>query len=179
CQGKWEGNYERLVYIEVDDLEQRIKNLKAIFFKLRDTKLKQKEVIVISDDDTSSDHDTSKDSHDCMSEDSSEDLINFLSSRDPQWQFPRQTEEEDPLPLDILFSCTLLEHLDLIETIGALDLVEVEAVGALDVVGLSLNILISASLNGYLTSLNNITSSSPKHPSSLESLLGSLKVSIM
>ncbi|GKC38914.1 hypothetical protein Tco_1051298 [Tanacetum coccineum] len=88
---------------EVDDLEQRIKNLKAIFFKLRDTKLKQKEVIVISDDDTSSDHDTSKDSHDCMSEDSSEDLINFLSGRDPQWQFPRQTEEEDPLPLDIVY----------------------------------------------------------------------------
>ncbi|GKC99175.1 hypothetical protein Tco_1169450 [Tanacetum coccineum] len=80
---------------EVDDLEQRIKNLEAIFSKLRDIKLKQKKVIVISDDDTSSDHDTSKDSQDCLSEDSSEYLINFLSSHDPQWQFLRQTEEED------------------------------------------------------------------------------------
>ncbi|GKG44373.1 hypothetical protein Tco_0485811, partial [Tanacetum coccineum] len=74
-------------------------------------------VIVISDDDTSSDHDTSKDSQDCLSEDSSEYLINFLSSHDPQWQFlrqteeedslsidvPRRTEEEDPLPLDIAY----------------------------------------------------------------------------
>ncbi|GKB63798.1 hypothetical protein Tco_0919984 [Tanacetum coccineum] len=59
---------------------------------------------------------------------------------------------------------------DLVE--GALDLVELEAtclVGALDVVGLSLNILISASVSGYLTSLNKTTSSSPKQPSSLES----------
>ncbi|GJX83909.1 hypothetical protein Tco_0333390, partial [Tanacetum coccineum] len=88
---------------EVDDLEQRIKNLEAIFSKLRDIKLKQKKVIVISDDDTSSDHDTSKDSQDCLSEDSSEYLINFLSSHDPQWQFLRRTEEEDPLPLDIAY----------------------------------------------------------------------------
>nr|GEY93690.1 hypothetical protein [Tanacetum cinerariifolium] len=71
---------------EVDDLKHKIKNLKGINSKLRDIKLKQKEVIVLSDDDTSSDHDTSKDSQDYMSEDSSEDLINFLSSLDPQWQ---------------------------------------------------------------------------------------------
>ncbi|GKE58414.1 hypothetical protein Tco_1497599, partial [Tanacetum coccineum] len=77
---------------EVDDLEHRIKNLEAI---LRDIKLKQKEVIVISDDDTS------KESQDYMSKDSSEYLINFLCSRDPQWQFPKQTKEEDPLPLDV------------------------------------------------------------------------------
>ncbi|GKE28262.1 hypothetical protein Tco_1443646 [Tanacetum coccineum] len=36
-----------------------------------------------------------------MSGDSSEYLINFLSSHDPQWQFLRQTEEEDPLSIDV------------------------------------------------------------------------------
>ncbi|GJX98215.1 hypothetical protein Tco_0355234 [Tanacetum coccineum] len=59
--------------------------------------------------------------------------------------------------------------LNLVE--GAFDLVEVEAnclVGALDVVGLSLNILISASVCGYLTSLKQTTSSSPEKPSSLD-----------
>ncbi|GKF15723.1 hypothetical protein Tco_0057185 [Tanacetum coccineum] len=76
---------------EVDDLEQRIKNLEAIFSHLRDKKLKQKEVVVISDDDKYSDDDTSKDSQDYLSEDFSEDLIKFLSSRDPQWQFPKQS----------------------------------------------------------------------------------------
>ncbi|GKE02377.1 hypothetical protein Tco_1390360, partial [Tanacetum coccineum] len=70
-------------------------------------------VVVISDDDKYSDDDTSNDSQDYLSEDSSEDLIKFLSSRDPQWQFPKQsheeepkpvimkTEEEDPLPIDV------------------------------------------------------------------------------
>ncbi|GKA39935.1 hypothetical protein Tco_0732528 [Tanacetum coccineum] len=56
---------------EMDDVEQRVKNLEAIFSMLRDIKLKQKE-------------------------DSSEDLINILSSRDPQWQFPKQTQEKEP-----------------------------------------------------------------------------------
>ncbi|GKF94568.1 hypothetical protein Tco_0284268, partial [Tanacetum coccineum] len=54
-----------------------------------------------------------------------------------------------------------MRAIDLVE--GALDLVEVEAsclVRALDVVGLSLNILILASVSGYLTSLNKTTSSS-------------------
>ncbi|GKD83550.1 hypothetical protein Tco_1350389, partial [Tanacetum coccineum] len=60
---------------EVDELEQRIKNVEEFFFKLRDIKLKQK--------------------------DSSEDLINFPSCRDPQWQFPKQTQEEEPKPLDV------------------------------------------------------------------------------
>ncbi|GKB96401.1 hypothetical protein Tco_0982538 [Tanacetum coccineum] len=83
---------------EVDDLEQRIKNLKVIFSYLRDKKLKQKEVVVKSeddkylDDDKSSDDDTSKDSQDYLSEDSSKDLINFLSSRDLEWQFPKQKD---------------------------------------------------------------------------------------
>ncbi|GJW77381.1 hypothetical protein Tco_0139063 [Tanacetum coccineum] len=86
---------------EVDDLEQRIKNLGAIFSRLRDKKLKQKEVVVISDDDKSLDDDTSKDSHDYLSEDSSEDLIKFLSSRDPQWQFPKQSHEEEPKPVTV------------------------------------------------------------------------------
>ncbi|GJT85864.1 putative RNA-directed DNA polymerase, eukaryota, reverse transcriptase zinc-binding domain protein, partial [Tanacetum coccineum] len=47
------------------------------------------------------DDDTSKNSHDYLSEDSSEDLINFLSSRDLQWQFLKQSHEEDPLPVDV------------------------------------------------------------------------------
>ncbi|GJR12674.1 retrovirus-related pol polyprotein from transposon TNT 1-94 [Tanacetum coccineum] len=41
------------------------------------------------------------DSHDYLSKDSSKDLINFLPGRDPQWQFPKQTEEEEPKPLDV------------------------------------------------------------------------------
>nr|GEY59127.1 probable (S)-N-methylcoclaurine 3'-hydroxylase isozyme 2 [Tanacetum cinerariifolium] len=66
-----------------------------------------KEVIVILDDDTSfdapvfSNSDLSKDSHDYLSEDSNEDLINFLVVRDPQRQFPKQTQEERPKPLDV------------------------------------------------------------------------------
>nr|GEU55683.1 hypothetical protein [Tanacetum cinerariifolium] len=36
-----------------------------------------------------------------MLKDSSEDLINFLAGRDPQWQFPKQTEEEEPNTLDV------------------------------------------------------------------------------
>ncbi|GKD41745.1 hypothetical protein Tco_1261952 [Tanacetum coccineum] len=52
-------------------------------------------------DDKSSDDDTSKDSQDYLSKDSSEDLINFLSSHDLPWQFPKQSHEEDPLPIDV------------------------------------------------------------------------------
>ncbi|GKA85320.1 hypothetical protein Tco_0806974 [Tanacetum coccineum] len=221
---------------KVDDLEQRIKNLEAIFSHLRDKKLKQKEVIVISDDDKSSgddkslDDDTSKDSQDYLSEDSSEDMIKFLSSHDPQWQFPKQshkeelkhvivkTEEEDPLSIDVPmqtkekdplldighgFLFGVVEGGGAIRSLGALkpsthavivfflyplgaveatcalevdamgtfdhDVVEVDAIGALDVVSLSLNILISASMSGYLTTLNKTTSSSQKRPSSLKS----------
>nr|GEV22412.1 hypothetical protein [Tanacetum cinerariifolium] len=70
------------------------------------------------------------------------------------------------------------------EAVRALDLVKVEAVRAVDLVeraldlvkvevtclvGLSLNILISTSVSGYLTSSNKTTSSSPKKPASLES----------
>ncbi|GJW11650.1 hypothetical protein Tco_1577477 [Tanacetum coccineum] len=69
---------------EVDDLEQRIKNLEAIFSHLRDKNLKQKEVVVKLEDDKSSDDDTSKDSQD------------YLSSM----QFPKQSHEEDPMPMD-------------------------------------------------------------------------------
>ncbi|GKA80665.1 hypothetical protein Tco_0787357, partial [Tanacetum coccineum] len=95
---------------EVDDLEQRIKNLEAIFSKLRDIKLKQKEVIVLSDDDTSSDHDTSKDSQDYMLEEepkpkqTQEEEPKPTEEEDPlPIDVPRQTEEEDPLPLDIVY----------------------------------------------------------------------------
>ncbi|GKC30007.1 hypothetical protein Tco_1037301, partial [Tanacetum coccineum] len=55
-----------------------------------------------------------------------------------------------------------IRALDLMKAVRALDRVEVEAVVAFDVVGLSLNILISASLSGYLTSLYKTKSSSPK-----------------
>nr|GFA07683.1 hypothetical protein [Tanacetum cinerariifolium] len=48
--------------------------------------------------------------------------------------------------------------LDLVEAVRALDLVVVEALGAFDVVGLSVNILILGLLGGYLTSLNKTTS---------------------
>ncbi|GJZ38440.1 homeobox-leucine zipper protein HDG11 [Tanacetum coccineum] len=58
-----------------------------------------------------------------------------------------------------------------VEATRALDHVKVEAsclVGALDVVGFSLNIFISAPVNGYLTSLKHTSSSSPEKPSSLD-----------
>ncbi|GJV28218.1 hypothetical protein Tco_1384666 [Tanacetum coccineum] len=72
---------------EVDELEVRIKYLEEIFSNLRNRKLKQK------------------------------DLINYLSTRDIQWQLPKntqeeqpkqlyvpiKTEEEEPLPLHIVY----------------------------------------------------------------------------
>nr|GEV20302.1 hypothetical protein [Tanacetum cinerariifolium] len=67
---------------------------------LREVVIKS-DVVVKSEGDKSSDDDTFKDSQDYLSEDSSEDLINFLSSRDLQWQFPKQSHEEDPLPIDV------------------------------------------------------------------------------
>ncbi|GJV98382.1 hypothetical protein Tco_1553634, partial [Tanacetum coccineum] len=122
-----------------------------------------------------SDDDTSKDSQDYLLEDSSEDMIKFLSRNDPQWQFPKQshkeelkhvivkTEEEDPLPIDVPMqtkekdplldivyplqeiastsrgtntrgealeaACAL--KMDVMRTID-LDVVEVQAIGALD-----------------------------------------------
>ncbi|GJZ12808.1 hypothetical protein Tco_0548038 [Tanacetum coccineum] len=88
---------------EVVELEQRINNAMTLCLEMGS----DMEVIVISHDDTSLDayvfsySDSSKDSHDYLSEDSSEDLINFLAGRDPQWQFPKQTEEEEPKLLDI------------------------------------------------------------------------------
>nr|GEV74429.1 RNA-directed DNA polymerase, eukaryota, reverse transcriptase zinc-binding domain protein [Tanacetum cinerariifolium] len=63
-------------------------------------------VIIISDGDASLDapifsnsdssSESSNDSYDYMSEDSSKALINFLAGRDFQWQFPKQTQEEEP-----------------------------------------------------------------------------------
>ncbi|GJZ38909.1 hypothetical protein Tco_0585472 [Tanacetum coccineum] len=86
---------------EVDDLEVRIKNLKEIFSNLRNRKLKQKEVRLETDDETSLIDDTysndDKSSNDDTS--SSEDLINYLSTRDIQWQLPKNTQEEQPKPL--------------------------------------------------------------------------------
>ncbi|GKD99699.1 hypothetical protein Tco_1387683 [Tanacetum coccineum] len=66
---------------------------------------------------------------------------------------------------------THLGALGVVEAIGALDILEVEAshlLGPLDVVGVSLNILISASVRAYLTSLKQTTSSSLEKPSSLD-----------
>ncbi|GJQ97245.1 hypothetical protein Tco_0008384 [Tanacetum coccineum] len=73
-------------------------------------------------------------------------------------------------PLDLVKAACALE----VEAIGALDLMEEEAsclLGPLDVVGVSLNILISALVRGYLTSLKQTTSSSPEKPSSLDTLI--------
>ncbi|GJY36451.1 hypothetical protein Tco_0421829 [Tanacetum coccineum] len=70
-------------------------------------------------------------------------------------------------PLDLVETACALE----VEAMRALDLVEVEAgclLGPLDVVGVSLNIFISASVRGYLTSLKQTTSLSQKKPSSLD-----------
>nr|GEU90247.1 retrotransposon protein, putative, Ty1-copia subclass [Tanacetum cinerariifolium] len=139
-----------------------------------------------SEDDKSSYHDTSKDSQDYLSDDSSEDLINFLSSRDLQWQFPKQsheeepkpvprkTEEEDPLPIDVLMKIEeedplsidiVVEHLDHwafkpsthpLIAISMYPLKGVEATCALEVDAITLDLV-------------KTKSSSPNKPSSLES----------
>nr|GEW13460.1 F-box domain-containing protein [Tanacetum cinerariifolium] len=98
---------------DVEDLQVRIENLKEIFSYLRNRKLKQKEVILGTDYETSSNDDTTL--NDEIS--SSEDLINYLSARDVEWQLPKNTQEEppkphydpikteveEPLPLDIVY----------------------------------------------------------------------------
>ncbi|GJV44003.1 hypothetical protein Tco_1428539 [Tanacetum coccineum] len=77
----------------VDDLEKRLQNVEAVLYKAKEQMIKQKEVIIISDDDTSldipifSDSDSSNDSHDHMSEDYSEALMTFLAGRGLQRQF--------------------------------------------------------------------------------------------
>nr|GEV60176.1 hypothetical protein [Tanacetum cinerariifolium] len=63
---------------DVEDLQVRIEKLEEIFSYLRNRKMKQKEVILGTDDETSSKDDTS--SNDKIS--SSEDLINYLSARE-------------------------------------------------------------------------------------------------
>ncbi|GJU78662.1 hypothetical protein Tco_1275732 [Tanacetum coccineum] len=79
---------------DVEDLQVRIEKLEEIFSYLRNRKLKQKEVILGTDDETSSKDDTSL--NDEIS--SSEDLINYLSARDVEWQLPKNTQEEPPKP---------------------------------------------------------------------------------
>ncbi|GKA74746.1 hypothetical protein Tco_0781048 [Tanacetum coccineum] len=71
---------------ELDDHEERINNVEAVLFKLRDIRLRQKEVIIISDDDTSLDAPVIADG-DSFS-DSSNDLYDYMS-------------EEEPKPLDV------------------------------------------------------------------------------
>nr|GEW86598.1 pentatricopeptide repeat-containing protein [Tanacetum cinerariifolium] len=72
---------------DVEGLQVRIEELEEIFSYLRNRKLKQKEVIHGTDDETSSNDDTSL--NDEIS--SSEDLINYLSARDVKWQLPKNT----------------------------------------------------------------------------------------
>ncbi|GKB21907.1 hypothetical protein Tco_0855830 [Tanacetum coccineum] len=79
---------------DVEDLQVRIEKLEEIFSYLRNRNLKQKEVILGTDDETSSKDDTS--SNDEIS--SSEYLINYLSARDVEWQLPKNTQEEPPKP---------------------------------------------------------------------------------
>nr|GFA30101.1 hypothetical protein [Tanacetum cinerariifolium] len=72
--------------------------------KLNDDKGKGKGIIKEYDDTSLdslvfSNSDSSNDSHDYMSEDFIEALINFLTGHDLQWQFPKQTQEEEPKPL--------------------------------------------------------------------------------
>nr|GEV67610.1 cytochrome b561/ferric reductase transmembrane [Tanacetum cinerariifolium] len=98
---------------DVVDLAVRIEKLEEIFSYLRNRKLKQKKVILGTDDETSSNDDMF--SNDEIS--SSEDLINYLFARDVEWQLPKNTQEEppkshyspikteveEPLPLDIMY----------------------------------------------------------------------------
>nr|GEX35307.1 hypothetical protein [Tanacetum cinerariifolium] len=72
---------------DVEDLQVRTKKLEEIFSYLRNRKLKQKEVILGTDDETSSKDDTS--SNDEIS--SSENLINYLSARNVEWKLPKHT----------------------------------------------------------------------------------------
>ncbi|GJS22878.1 hypothetical protein Tco_0451510 [Tanacetum coccineum] len=73
---------------DVEDFQVRIEKLEEIFSYLRNRKLKQKEVILGTDDETSSNDEIS----------SSEYLINYLSARDVEWQLPKNTQEEPPKP---------------------------------------------------------------------------------
>nr|GEU89159.1 hypothetical protein [Tanacetum cinerariifolium] len=86
---------------EIDDLEVRIKNIEEIFSNLRNKKLKQKEVRLETDDETSSNDDTysNDDKSSNYNTSSSEVLINYLSTRDIQWQIPKNTEAEQLKPL--------------------------------------------------------------------------------
>ncbi|GKD22583.1 hypothetical protein Tco_1224286, partial [Tanacetum coccineum] len=102
CQGKGEGNYQRgrarfTRTKRCDDLEHRIKNLEALFTHLRDQKLKQNVVVKSEVEVKSEDDKSSKD--DKCSEDSSEELIKFLSRLNLQWQFLKQSHEEEPKPV--------------------------------------------------------------------------------
>ncbi|GJX15165.1 hypothetical protein Tco_0206923 [Tanacetum coccineum] len=85
----------------VDDLEARIKNLEENFLNLRNRKLKQKEVRLETNDETSSNDDTYSNDDKSSNYDtsSSEDLINYLSTRDIQWQLPKNTQAEQSKPL--------------------------------------------------------------------------------
>ncbi|GJZ31534.1 hypothetical protein Tco_0576581 [Tanacetum coccineum] len=79
---------------DVEDLQVRIEKLEEIFSYLRNRKLKQKEVILGTDDETSSKDDTSSNDEISLSE----YLINYLFARDVEWQLPKNTQEDPPKP---------------------------------------------------------------------------------
>ncbi|GJS04493.1 hypothetical protein Tco_0321001 [Tanacetum coccineum] len=69
---------------ELDELEERINNVEAIYFKLRDIKVKQKEVIIISDDEKSL------------------DAPKMTHEKEPKLvDVPKQTHEEEATSLDV------------------------------------------------------------------------------
>ncbi|GJV28741.1 hypothetical protein Tco_1385189 [Tanacetum coccineum] len=81
---------------ELDELKDRINIVEENFSKFRENKEKQKECKFLSNDKPSLDPDTSLDASDFSytdscndSRDSSENLINFMVSRDLDWQFPK------------------------------------------------------------------------------------------
>ncbi|GKE78368.1 hypothetical protein Tco_1544488 [Tanacetum coccineum] len=71
---------------DVENLQVRIEKLEEIFSYLRNRKLKQKEVILRTDDETSS-----KEKDDTSSNDE-------ISSSDVEWQLPKNTQEQPPKP---------------------------------------------------------------------------------
>ncbi|GKB51733.1 hypothetical protein Tco_0902486 [Tanacetum coccineum] len=108
---KYEDGDEMIVAHMVDEVDAF--NKEVTIFK-RFKSIFKGEVVVKSEVEVKSEDDKSSEDDKC-SEDSSEELIKFLSRRNLQWQFlkqsheeepkpvPSNTEEEDLLPLDIVY----------------------------------------------------------------------------
>ncbi|GJX65609.1 hypothetical protein Tco_0299952 [Tanacetum coccineum] len=103
-KGKAFVNDKETTIKELNEHEHRINIVEAIFSKFRDKKLKDKDLIILSNEESSlknldlSDSDSSNDSGD-----SSENLINFMVGRDLKWQFAKQSQETKPKPLDVAY----------------------------------------------------------------------------